>query len=151
MASSTISILFCCSKALAIQISWRCPTLKFIPPSDTSVDKPLGSPLMTSLSCTYKIHYQSFVLHRKLHNLYKSRKVRTRTFEPARLTKIQISLRISTVWSESSTSSFLGSKGCQVSSCEQRRLISDRADAQADLNLCRAHIQKVHLLKLRFT
>ena len=46
-----------------------------------------------------------------------SRNVRKRTFEHVRPAKIQISLRIRAVWSESSLGTILDSQGCIVSSC----------------------------------
>ena len=54
----------------------------------------------------------------------------------ARSAKIQISLRISAGWSESSLGAFWIAK---VSLCGQRRLWSDCVDAQADLSLRWAH------------
>ena len=52
--------------------------------------------------------------------------------------KIQISLRIRAVWSESSLGIFWIAKDA-VSICGQRRLLSDCADAQANLSLRWAH------------
>ena len=54
--------------------------------------------------------------------------------------KIQISLRIRAVSSESSLGVFLYSS--KVSSCRQRRLWSDCADARADLSLRWAHMSE---------
>ena len=55
------------------------------------------------------------------------------TFGYVRPAKIQISLRIRTVWSESSHSALLASLWCKVSSDWQRRLLSDCAGVQADI------------------
>ena len=68
--------------------------------------------------------------------------VRKPTFGHAHPAKIQISLRIRAVWSESSMCIILDSEWCQVSSCGQRRLWSDCADAQADLSLRWAHMSE---------
>ena len=56
--------------------------------------------------------------------------------------KTQISLGIRPVWSESSlcVQWVAISQGPKLSSCGQRRLWSDWADAQADLRLCGAHM-----------
>ena len=60
--------------------------------------------------------------------------VRKHTFRHVRPAKILISLRIRAVWPESSLEA--------VSSCEQRRLWSDCADAHADLSLHLAHMSE---------
>ena len=52
-----------------------------------------------------------------------SHSVRKRIFEHARPVKIQISLCIRAVWSESSQCAFLDNQSCKVSSCGERRLI----------------------------
>ena len=49
---------------------------------------------------------------------------------------------ICAVWSESSLDAFLDSQRYKVSSCGQRRLWSDCADAQADLSLRWAHMSE---------
>ena len=54
--------------------------------------------------------------------------------------KTQIRLGICPVWSESSLCAQWVAKDPQLSSCGQRRLWSDWADAQADLSLRRAHM-----------
>ena len=71
--------------------------------------------------------------------------VRKRIFIRERSAKIQISLRIRAVWSESSLLTFFDRQGCKVSTCERHRLWADSADAQANLRLC---CQKVCFLKL---
>ena len=60
-------------------------------------------------------------------------------FEHVHPAEIQISLRMRAVWSESSPDKFWIA---QVSSCEQRRLWSDHAGAQADLCLPLAHMSE---------
>ena len=61
-----------------------------------------------------------------------------KTFEHLRPAKIQISLRIRAVWSESSLSTFRIAR-MQSFSCGKRRLWSDCADTHANLSLCRPH------------
>ena len=58
--------------------------------------------------------------------------------------KIQISLRIRAVWSESSPGAFLNAKDqrCKVASCEQQRLWSDCAGTQAHKSLRWAHMSE---------
>ena len=68
-----------------------------------------------------------------------NRQIRKRSFPHVRPAKIQISLRILAVWSDSSLG---GRQGCKVSKCGQRRLRSDCADAQADLSLRWARISE---------
>ena len=61
--------------------------------------------------------------------------MRKRTFGHVRPAKIQIRLHIQ-------TGRILDSLGCKVSSCGQRRLSSDCADAQTDLSLLWAHLSE---------
>ena len=70
-----------------------------------------------------------------------SRYVRKRTFGHVRPAKIQISLRIRAVWSESSVDAFWIAKDVNVL-FGQRRLWSDCADAQANLSLRWVHISE---------
>ena len=81
-----------------------------------------------------------------------SRNVWKRPFGHVRPAKIQISLRIRAVWSESSLGAFWIAKDA-VSSRGQRRLWSDCAHAQADLNLRWAHMSEgtfSHIRALRY-
>ena len=73
---------------------------------------------------------------------YLSLKFRKRTFANVRPVKIQISLRIRAVWSESSLCAFLDSKGYNISSRGQRRLWSDCKDTLADLCHSCAHMSE---------
>ena len=68
-----------------------------------------------------------------------SRNVKKRTVGQTRPTKIQISLRISTLI-RIFTAHILGNQECKVASCGQRSLSSDYVDAQTDLNIFWAHM-----------
>ena len=69
-------------------------------------------------------------------NSAQSRNVKKRIFGHVRPAKIQISLSLIRIFNWR----ILDSQGCKVSSCGQRRLISDCADAQADMSLRWAHM-----------
>ena len=73
---------------------------------------------------------------------YLSHNIRKHTFGYVRQAKIQISLLIRAVWSVSSLGALFDSQNCKVSSCIQRRLWSDCADAQSDLSLLWAHMSE---------
>ena len=81
--------------------------------------------------------YDYFILTDQDHYgiIYISRLMTKPTKWPERRAKIQISLGIRPVFAVSS----IGSQGPKLSLCEQQRLWSDWADAQADLSLCWAH------------
>ena len=69
------------------------------------------------------------------------------TFGYVRPVKIQISLRsLISIF----TGYILDSPGCKVSSCRQRKLLSDCADEQADLSIRCAHMSKGTFFLLKF-
>ena len=103
--------------------------------------------LLVSVSC----HQYSLLEYQSPYNWFSNTKGRVRCFDDicdsfrkstighVRPAKIQISLHIRAVWSESSPGAFLHNHECKVSSWGQRRFWSDCANAQADLNLRWAH------------
>ena len=67
------------------------------------------------------------------------RNFRKRTFRHVRLAKIQVSLRICAIWSESSLGAFRMAKDVKFLHADNEDW-SDSTDAQADLSLLWAHM-----------